>query len=192
GANDSIISYVNDYLPIILLFGFIFVLENILSIFIRNDGNPTRAMTGLIVTAIVNIILNYLFIFIFQWGVRGATYATVIVTFKGLFVLLTHFLKKKKQLGFVQTKLDFPLLGRIFSIGFPSFIVLGSAAVMVVAFNITFSYFVGETGVVAYAVVNNMYTVFLMLFLGVGAALQPITSYHYGAQLYQRMKQFIR
>src|SRR5699024_12136414 len=63
---------------------------------------------------------------------------------------------------------------------------------MVIAFNITFSYFVGETGVVAYAVINYMHTVFLMLFIGTGAALQPITSYHYGAQLYQRMKQFIR
>lgn len=192
GANDSIISYVNDYLHIILLFGLVFVLENILSIFIRNDGNPTLAMAGLIVTAVVNIILNYLFIFIFQWEVKGAAYATVIGTFIGLFVLLTHFFTKKKQLGFVRTKPDFSLLGRIFSIGFPSFIVQGSAAVMVIAFNITFSYFAGETGVVAYAVVNTMYTVFLMLFLGIGASLQPITSYHYSAQLYQRMKQFIR
>lgn len=192
GANDSIISYVNDYLHIILLFGMVFVLENILSIFIRNDGNPTLAMTGLIVAAVVNIILDYFFIIIFQWGVKGAAYATVIGTFIGLCVLLTHFLTKKKQLGFVKIKMEFPLLGQIFSIGFPSFIVQGSAAVMVIAFNITFSYFVGETGVVAYAVINYMHTVFLMLFIGTGAALQPITSYHYGAQLYQRMKQFIR
>lgn len=191
GANDLIISYVVDYLHIILLFGLIFVLENILSIFIRNDGNPTLAMTGLIVASVVNIILDYLFIFIFQWGVKGAAYATVIGTFIGLCVLLTHFLTKKNQLGFVKAKFDFSLLGHIFSIGFPSFIVQGSAAVMVIAFNITFSYFVGETGVVAYAVVNYMHTVFLMLFIGIGAALQPITSYHYGAQLYQRMKQFI-
>ncbi|GIN57292.1 MATE family efflux transporter [Lederbergia ruris] len=192
GANDAIISYVVDYLHIILLFGIVFVLENILSIFIRNDGNPTLAMTGLIVTAVVNIILNYLFIFIFHWGVKGAAYATVIGTFIGILVLLTHFLTKKKQLGFVHTKLDLSILKNIFSIGFPSFIVEGSTAVMMVAFNITFSHYVGETGVVAYAVVNYMHTVFLMLFIGIGAALQPITSYHFGAKLYQRMKQFVR
>ncbi|PZD89814.1 MATE family efflux transporter [Bacilli bacterium] len=192
GANDSIISYVDDYLHIILLFGLVFVFENILSIFIRNDGNPTLAMAGLIVTSVVNIILNYLFIFIFHWGVKGAAYATVIGTFIGILVLLTHFLTRKKQLGFVHTKLDLSILGNIFSIGFPSFIVEGSTAVMMVAFNITFSHYVGETGVVAYAVVNYLHTVFLMLFIGIGAALQPITSYHYGAKLYQRMKQFIR
>ncbi|WP_082881291.1 MATE family efflux transporter [Lederbergia galactosidilytica] len=192
GANDSIITYVDDYLHIILLFGLVFVLENILSIFIRNDGNPALAMTGLIVTSVVNIILNYLFIFIFHWGVKGAAYATVIGTFIGILALLTHFLTRKKQLGYSHTKLDISLLGNIFSIGFPSFIVEGSAAVMMVGFNVTFSHFVGEVGVVAYAVVNYMHTVFIMLFIGIGTALQPITSYHYGANLYSRMKQFIR
>lgn len=192
GANDVIISYVIDYLHIILLFGIVFVLENILSIFIRNDGNPTLAMTGLIVTAVVNIILNYLFIFIFHWGVKGAAYATVIGTFIGILVLFTHFLTNKKQLGFIHTRLDHSIVKNIFSIGFPSFIVEGSTAVMMVASNITFSYYVGETGVVAYAVVNYMHTVFLMLFIGIGAALQPITSYHFGTKLYQRMKQFVR
>nr|WP_242698219.1 MATE family efflux transporter [Bacillus sp. SD088] len=192
GANDSIISYVDSYLHVILLFGLVFVLENILSIFIRNDGNPTLAMVGLIVTSVVNIGLNYLFIFVFHWGVKGAAYATVLGTIIGIFVLLTHFLTKKKQLGFVRMKLDFSILRNIFSIGFPSFIVEGSAAVMTVAFNVTFSQYVGEIGIVAYAVVNYMHTVFIMLFIGVGAALQPITSYHYGAKLYQRMKQFIR
>src|SRR5699024_12851811 len=64
--------------------------------------------------------------------------------------------------------------------------------VMVIAFNIAFSHFVGEKGIIAYAVVNNKYTVFLMMFTGIGAALQPITSYHYGALLYDRMKKFIK
>src|SRR5699024_8777977 len=132
GAIDSIISYVNDYLHIILLFGMVFVLENILSIFIRNDGNPTLAMTGLIVAAVVNIILDYFFIIIFQWGVKGAAYATVIGTFIGLCVLLTHFFTKKKQLGFVKLTIDCP-----------SCIVQGSAAVTVIAVNITLTYFIG-------------------------------------------------
>ncbi len=192
GANDSIISFVTDYLHIILLFGLVFVLENILSIFIRNDGNPTLAMLGMVVTAIMNIGFNYLFIFVFQWGVKGAAYATVLGTIIGTLVLLTHFLTKKRQLGLVRTKFDFPTLGNILSIGFPSFVVEGATAVMMIAFNITFSHFVGEIGVAAYAVVNYMHTVFLMLFIGIGAALQPITSFHYGAKLFQRMKQIIR
>ncbi|HIS28732.1 MAG TPA: polysaccharide biosynthesis C-terminal domain-containing protein, partial [Candidatus Avamphibacillus intestinigallinarum] len=192
GANDAIISYVLDYLHVILVFGIFFVLENILSIFIRNDGNPTLAMVGLVVTSVVNIILNYIFIFIFHWGVKGAAYATVFATVIGILVLLTHFLAKRSQLSLVKTKIDPSIVRNIISIGFPSFILEASAAVMMIGLNVTFSHYVGETGLVAYAVVNYMHTVFLMLFIGVGASLQPISSYHYGAKLFERLKQFVR
>ena len=192
GANDAIISYVLDYLHVILVFGIFFVLENILSIFIRNDGNPTLAMIGLVVTSVVNIILNYIFIFIFHWGVKGAAYATVFATVIGILVLLTHFLAKRSQLALVKTKIDPSILRNIISIGFPSFILEASAAVMMIGLNVTFSHYVGETGIVAYAVLNYMHTVFLMLFIGVGASLQPISSYHYGAKLFERLKQFVR
>ena len=191
GATDAIVFYVVDFLHIILIFGLVFVLENILSIFIRNDGNPNLAMLGLVVTSVVNIILNYIFIFIFQWGVRGSAYATVIGTFIGIIVLLTHFLTPEKHLRLVRTKLDLPMLGNIFVIGFPSFIVEGTFAVMIIAFNITFSRYTGETGLVAYSVVNYMHAVLIMLFIGVGVAVQPITSYYHGAKLYQRMGQIV-
>lgn len=192
GATDAIFSYVDGYLHIILVFGLVFVFENILSIFIRNDGNPTLAMLGLIITSVVNIILNYIFIFIFNWGVEGAALASVIGAVVGIVVLLMHFFTKNNQLALVRIKLDFPLLGNVLSIGFPSFIVEATTAVMMVAFNITFGYFVGEKGLVAYAVVNYMHTVFLMLFIGVASSLQPIASYHYGARLFERMKYFVK
>lgn len=192
GANDAIITYVLDYLHVILVFGIFFVLENILSIFVRNDGNPTLAMIGLVVTSVVNIILNYIFIFIFNWGVKGAAYATVFATAIGILVLLTHFLAKRSQLALVKIKIDSSIVRNIISIGFPSFILEASAAVMMIGLNVTFSHYVGEIGIVAYAVVNYMHTVFLMLFIGVGASLQPISSYHYGAKLFERLKQFVR
>lgn len=191
GATDEIFEYVDGYLHIILVFGLAFVFENILSIFIRNDGNPTLAMVGLIVTSVVNIILNYIFIFIFNWGVEGAAFASALGAVVGIGILLTHFFTKENALGFVKVKLDFPLLGNVLSIGFPSFIVEATTAIMMVAFNVTFGYFVGETGLVAYAVVNYMHTVFLMLFIGVASSLQPIASYHFGARLFERMKYFV-
>ena len=118
-------------------------------------------MLGLVVTSVVNIILNYVFIFIFHWGVKGSAYATIIGTFIGILVLLTHFWTSKNQLRVVRTKLDLPMLGNIFVIGFPSFIVEGTFAVMIIAFNITFSHHTGETGLVAYSVVNYMHAVLI-------------------------------
>lgn len=192
GANDLIIESVLEYLHVLLLFGVLIVIENILSIFIRNDGNPTLAMMGLIVTALVNIVLNYLFIFVFEWGLTGVAYAIVISGVVGILVLLTHFLHPRKQLGMTLKFFKECHLASILAIGFPSFLVEGSAALVVILFNVTFNRVMGDTGLAAYAVINYLHTVFLLLFIGVGAALQPITSYLYGAIEYAKMAVFLK
>lgn len=190
GATETIYPYAIDYLHVILLFGTVFVLENILSIFIRNDGNPTLAMVGLIVTSVVNIVLNYIFIFQFGWGVAGAAYATVIGAVVGVLVLLTHFLKKG-TLRLARPSFDRALWQSILSIGFPSFVIESTAAVVMIAFNIAFRTYAGEVGIVAYGVVNYLHTVFLMLFIGIGGALQPIVSYLHGARAYRSLQTFV-
>lgn len=192
GATDEIYPFVIDYLEVILLFGLVYVLENILSIFIRNDGNPVLATTGLVVNAVLNVILNYIFIFEFGWGVKGAAYATVIATVIGTLVLCLHFFKKTNQLKWLTLRLDPKIVKSIFLIGLPSFIVEGSAAVMVVATNVVFRHYTGEIGITAFAVVNYVHAVFLMIFIGIGAALQPLSSYHHGAKLFDRLQQFVK
>ncbi|MFE6170134.1 MATE family efflux transporter [Viridibacillus arvi] len=192
GASDEILPYVEDYLHVILLFGIVYVLENILSIFIRNDGNPKLAMIGLITTSVLNIVFNYIFIFMMDMGVAGAAYATVLSTVVGVIVLMYHFVRKESVLRFVKFTIDYKSMAEILKIGSPSFVVEGSAAIIVVAYNITFSHFVGEIGVTAYAVVNYLHVVFLMVFLGIGAALQPIVSFHFGAKLYRRLQSFLK
>ena len=192
GASDEIFPYVKDYLQIILIFGVIYVIENILSIFIRNDGNPKLAMIGLGVTSVLNIVFNYIFIFMMDMGVKGAAYGTGFATVIGVLVLLTHFFRKSSILKFTKLKFETKTVSEILKIGLPSFIVEASAAVTIIAYNITFMHFVGAVGVTAYAVVNYMHAVFLMLFIGIGAALQPIVSYHYGAKLYERLQQFLK
>lgn len=192
GASDEIFPYVKDYLQIILIFGVIYVIENILSIFIRNDGNPKLAMIGLGVTSVLNIVFNYIFIFMMDMGVKGAAYGTGLATVIGVLVLFTHFFRKSSILKFTKLKFETKTVSEILKIGLPSFIVEASAAVTIIAYNITFMHFIGAVGVTAYAVVNYLHTVFLMLFLGIGAALQPIVSFHYGAKLYKRLQQFLK
>src|SRR5699024_4056260 len=68
GANDEIINLVIDYMFVILAFGIVFVSESMLNVFVRNDGNPTLVMVSLIVAAVGNVILNYLFIFVSKWA----------------------------------------------------------------------------------------------------------------------------
>ncbi len=192
GANDLIIDQVLEYLHVVLLFGILFVIENILSIFIRNDGNPTLAMMGLITTSVINIVLNYLFIFVFNFGLMGVAYAIVISGVAGIIVLLTHFFTPKRSLGMITDFWQELHLGSILTIGFPSFLVEGSLALIIILFNVTFNRFMGDIGLASYAVINYLHIVFLLLFIGIGAALQPITSYLYGAIQYGKMAVFLK
>ncbi|QGG49426.1 MATE family efflux transporter [Heliorestis convoluta] len=192
GANEVIMPYVIDYLSILLMFGIIYVLENILSLFVRNDGNPYLATGALIATSLFNIIFNYLFIFQFGWGVKGAAYATILSTVIGFCVLLAHFFRPGSHLKLVKTSLSRPVVGEIFTIGFPSFVAEISIAAAMIGYNVTFMKFLGEIGVAAYAIVNYIHLVMLLLFIGVGLALQPIASFHYGAALLERMHSSLR
>lgn len=189
GANEVILPYTLDYLHILLTFGIIYVLENILSTFIRNDGNPNLAMIGLIITALLNIVFNYVFIFIFGWGVKGSATATILSAAIGFLVLLSHFFRKDSILKWTKLHLEWSTIKQILSIGFPSFVTEITAAIVTIGFNISFINYVGEQGVASFAMVNSIHSMALLLFFGVGAALQPIASFHYGANLSKRLKE---
>ncbi len=192
GASPKIFPYVEDYLRIILFFGIVFVLEEFFSIFVRNDGNPKLVMSSLITTSILNIVLNYIFIFKMNMGVNGAAYALALSTLVGLIVLLFHFFSKKSNLKFTRFHFDMKLCVEILKIGFPSFITEATVAIVVVGYNIAFRHFVGEIGVTSYAIVNYLHSVFIMVFTGIGLAIQPIVSFSYGAQLKERLEQVLK
>lgn len=187
GASDVTFPYVQQYLHVILLFGVFYTIENLLSIFIRNDGNPRLAMLGLITTSVLNIILNYVFIFVLNYGVTGCALATAIATIIGTSVLCLHFFRPQSELKFVPSFFNLSDLRKIFAIGLPSFIVEASVAVIVILYNVTFLHYLGANGVTAYAMVNYIHTVLLTIFLGIGMALQPLVSYHHGARLIERL-----
>ncbi|GKV55928.1 MATE family efflux transporter [Sporosarcina sp. NCCP-2222] len=192
GASDLTYPYVHEYLRVILLFGVFYTTENLLSIFIRNDGNPKLAMMGLITTSILNILLNYLFVFVFDYGVTGVAFATALSTVAGLMVLSLHFFWKRANLKFVPGFLNWHDTMKIISIGLPSFVVEASMAVIIIFYNVTYLHYMGANGVTAYAMVNYVHAVLLMVFYGIGMALQPLVSYHYGAGLTGRLKALLK
>lgn len=77
-------------------------------------------------------------------------------------------------------------------IGFPSFTAESTVAIVTIGFNIAFVQYAGEVGVASYAMVNSIHAMTLLLFFGVGAALQPIASFHYGANLSERLREGLK
>ncbi|AMQ05955.1 MATE family efflux transporter [Sporosarcina psychrophila] len=192
GANADTFQYTAGYMKVMLLFGFIFTVENAFSILVRNDGGPNLSMIALVATAVVNIGLNYVFLFILDYGVEGAAAATVIGAFVGLVILSTHFFRKKSNLRFVRFKFNRKLFLLILVIGFPSFLAEVGFSVFTISHNITFEYLAGTAGVSAFTILNYVHSVMLLLFLGMGAAIQPLISYYRGAGSEIKMKKTVR
>lgn len=192
GANADTFQYTAGYMKVMLLFGFIFTVENAFSILVRNDGGPNLSMIALVATAVINIGLNYVFLFVLDYGVEGAAAATVIGAFVGLVILSTHFFRKKSNLRFVRFKFNRKLFLLILLIGFPSFLAEVGFSVFTISHNITFEYLAGTAGVSAFTILNYVHSVMLLLFLGMGAAIQPLISYYRGAGSEVKMKKTVR
>ncbi|WJY27572.1 MATE family efflux transporter [Sporosarcina trichiuri] len=188
GANAKTLPFVSDYLYVILIFGVILTAENMLSIFIRNDGGPTLAMSALIATSVLNIVLNYLFLFVYDFGVQGAAFATILASALGILIMSLHFFKKTNNLKWNRFTFDRRLFAAIVLIGFPSFLSEVGISVFTISHNIAFERTAGTDGVAAFAILNYVHNVLLMLFLGLGSAVQPLISYYRGAKNSRRIR----
>ncbi|OMF80149.1 MATE family efflux transporter [Paenibacillus glucanolyticus] len=192
GANAETAPFASDYMNVFLALGFIFTLENALSIFIRNDGNPTLAMLALIVTAVSNVIFNFVILYVLELGIREIAFGTIAAAFLGLLVLGTHFFKKSSNLKLQKFRFDKKLFILTLTFGFPSFLAELGISVFTIAHNIVFSRLAGTEGVAAFSIVNYVHGIMLLLFLGMGSAIQPLVSYYHGGQKHDRKRETVR
>lgn len=192
GANAETLPYALDYMGVLFISGLILSLEAVLSVFVRNDGDPTLAMMGLIVSAVLNIGLNYWMIFILGWEVKGAAIATVLATLAGLLVYTIHFLRKGSNLKFAKFRWIWQDIKSLSVIGFPSFLSEAGMGVFVIGYNITVAYYLGTEGLAAFSVINYLHTFMFLAFIGIGSTIQPLVSYYYGAQRNDSIKKTVR
>lgn len=192
GANEETFPFAYDYLKVMLLFGFILTIENALSTFIRNDQNPNLAMIALVVTAVSNIGINYYILYVLNLGVAAVALGTIIAATIGVLVMSTHFLRKRNQLRFIPIRFNTSIFKSTMSIGFPSFLSEVGISVFTIAYNVTLARIAGTAGVAAFSVLNYVHSVMLMMFLGMGSAVQPLVSYYYGAKTSVRIRKTMK
>ena len=192
GADDETITLVKEYLSGVLFLSFSYILAHTISSFVRNDHNPKLAMIATSTSGILNVILDYIFIFNFSMGMKGAALATSISSLVNLSILSTHFIQKRCNLKFVTFKFKTDRLGRILANGGPSFIVEISSGVVIFIFNLSLLKMVGEIGVSAYSIIANVALVVSAIFTGIAQAIQPIISINFGANKYERVEKVKR
>ncbi len=187
GATEEVYPLAKEYLNTISLFTGFYLVPHTLNIFIRNDGNPNVTMWGMILCGVVNIILDYIFIFPMEMGMKGASLATGIAQISYSIVLITHFFSKKNTLSLRFVKVKLKNLKRIIKIGSPSFVNDLSSGISIFIFNWVLFSIAGEKSVSAFSIILNINFLVYLIYVGVSQGAQPIISVNYGGKLYKRV-----
>lgn len=188
GANDTLYPYAMDYMKFINMFLPVAVFSNYIAIFVRADSDPNRAMFGVILGGIVNIVLDIVFVFPLQMGIGGAALASAIGMVIQVVVGISHFFSRKNELNFVKPDSLFSSIVKIIRNGVPSFFNEFANGFIVLLFNIQILKYCGESALSVYSVISNCVILFNSLFTGVGQSVQPIIATNYGAGEWTRIK----
>lgn len=199
GATDHILDYAIQYTRI-TSFGIPFLmLSTGLNPLVRADGSPTYSMTAIVLGAVLNTILDPIFIFIFDWGIQGAAIATLISQILSAVILaayLRHYklvkLSKKHFIPNIQS------LKSILSVGFSSFIFQSSLLVIQIVTNNMLnkygadSIYGSDIAIAIAGIVTKINAIFIAVIIGVVQGAQPIVGYNYGAEKYDRVKGVVK
>ena len=194
GATDNILPYAKDYLSIILLGSVFATFAMATNNVVRSEGNAKIAMLTMLIPAVINMILDPIFIFGLDMGIKGSAIATVIAQFTAATWLLKYYIGGKssltlKWIGFLP---DFKVVQEIISIGLPSFIMMSSTSLMVVSINWMLLIFGGEIQIAVFGIINRVMAFVYLPITAIVQGMQPIIGYNYGAKLQGRVTQTVK
>lgn len=194
GASEIVLPYARDYMRIILL-GTIFQSIGFgMNNFIRAEGNPKIAMFTMLIGAILNTILDPIFIFVFNWGIGGAALATIISQAVSAAWVLYHFFSGRSTLKIYKKnlKLDKAVVKGILAIGFAPFAMQIAASLLNVVMNKSLSFYGGDVAISGMGIINSITMLMLMPVFGINQGAQPIIGYNYGAERFDRVKEALK
>ena len=191
GASENTLPYAKEYITIILIGNVITHLYFGLNAAMRSSGNPKKAMGLTIFTVVFNTILDPIFIFVFDMGIAGAAWATVIAQTVAMFVVMHHFNDKTRPFHFEKGifRLDMRVAKDSLSIGMGPFLMNAAACLVTLFINQQLRKYSGDLGIGAYGICNRFVFMFAMICMGLNQGMQPIAGYNYGARQYSRVKE---
>ena len=188
GASTDTLGFAHEYMEIILYGNILTHIYFGLNAMLRSAGHPRFSMTATIVAVTVNIILDPIFIFGLDMGVRGAALATVISQAVAVVWQLTKFMDKNELVRFHRGiwRLDKGITRRALTIGMSPFLYNIAHCFVVIIINNQLKRFGGDMAIASYGVINRLVFVFAMIIMGLNQGIQPIAGYNYGAKKYDR------
>ena len=191
GASENTLPYAKEYIQIILYGNIVTHLYFGLNAAMRSSGNPKKAMALTIFTVVFNTILDPIFIFVFDMGIAGAAWATVIAQTAAMIVVLKHFSDKSRAFHFEKGifKLDPRVAKDSLVIGMGPFLMNAAACLVTLFINQQLRDYSGDLGIGSYGICNRFIFMFIMICMGLNQGMQPIAGYNYGAKQYSRVKE---
>ena len=189
GASEDTLGFAHDYMEIILYGNILTHIYFGLNAMLRSAGHPRFSMTATIVAVVVNIVLDPLFIFGMEMGVRGAALATVISQAVAVVWQFTKFMDKNELVRFHRGiwRLNKHITSRALAIGMSPFLYNIAHCFVVIIINNQLKHFGGDLAIASYGVINRLTFVFAMMVMGLNQGMQPIAGYNYGAKQFDRV-----
>lgn len=194
GGSDETVEYARQFMEIILLGNVVTHLYLGLNAVLRASGHPKQAMYATIATVAINTILAPIFIFMYDWGIRGAAIATVSAQVIALLWQLKQFNNANELLHFrrgifrLKRKIVFDSL----AIGMSPFLMNLAACLIVILINQGLKKYGGDLAIGAFGIVNRLVFIVVMIVMGLNQGMQPIAGYNFGAKLYDRVNKVLK
>ena len=194
GASDVTITYAREYMEVILWGNILTHIYYGLNSMLRSIGHPKIAMYATIVAVVTNIILDPIFIFVLDMGVRGAALATMISQLVSVIIELVIFLNPKEVIyfhrGIWRLKRDITM--RALGIGTAPFLMHMASCFVVIVLNNQLKRYGGDMAIATFGITNRFMFFFAMVVMGLNQGMQPIVGYNYGAKLFDRMTRALK
>ena len=189
GASEDTLVYAHEYMEIILYGNILTHIYFGLNALLRSAGHPRFSMAATLVAVVMNIILDPIFIFGLNMGVRGAALATVISQAIAVVWQITKFMDKRELVRFHRGiwRLNRHITHRALAIGMSPFLYNIAHCFVVIIINNQLKNFGGDMAIASYGVINRLTFVFAMMVMGLNQGMQPIAGYNYGAKHYDRV-----
>ena len=194
GASENTISYAREYMEIILAGNVITHIYFGLNSLLRSAGHPKKAMAATIMTVLLNAVLDPLFIFTFDMGIRGAAVATILAQIVALILVVVWFCDKRELIHFERGifRLEKRIVKDSIVIGLAPFLMNFVACFVVIIINMRLKTYGGDLAIGAYGIVNRISFVFIMIVSGLTQGMQPIAGYNYGARQMSRVYEVLK
>lgn len=196
GASEVTLPIAKDYFKIILIFIPVYMMANGMNSIIRADGSPGYSMISTLVGAITNIILDPIFIFSCNFGIKGAAWATIIGQCLSLIVSVIYFIKPKTfKLTLESFKINFGIFSNVIKLGISTFITQMSIVIISLVCNImlakygSISKYGADIPIAVIGICVKVFTIVINIAVGLVLGAQPIIGYNYGAKKYDRVKE---